>query len=144
MKLSLSSDGSGIVRLPSTAYVTQVTVNSIVTTAYAVIEGMGIQFTPIPPQGYPIEVTYEEDVQMAGVENAALKVVSPLYSKRYDVVDATTSYLGDATVGSSTSSPVWRIQRLTFGGDGDVTILFANGSTEFNNVWANRASLSYS
>lgn len=144
MKLSLSSDGSGIVRLPSSSNVVQVTVFGTPTTAYSVIDGVGIQFSPIPPVGFPLEVTYEEDVQMVGVENAALKVTSPLYSKRYEVVDTTTSYLGEATVGSSTSSPVWRIQKLTFGADGDLTILFANGSTEFNQVWADRASLSYS
>jgi hypothetical protein len=38
MKLSLSSDGSGIVRLPSSSTVTQATVNGIITTAYTVVE----------------------------------------------------------------------------------------------------------
>ena len=45
----------------------------------------------------------------------------PTYAKRYDKVDETTSYLGDATVGSGQSSAVWRIQKLTFGVDGVVS-----------------------
>lgn len=145
MKLSLSSDGTGLIKLPSYSSLIDVQVNGISTTAYSVVEGVGIQLSPAPPIGFSLSVTYEDTTinQTAGVDNAYLQVTNPVYTKRYDVVDSTTSYLGDAPVGSSESSPRWRIQKLTFA-SGGVTILFANGSTEFNQVWSNRASLSYS
>lgn len=66
------------------------------------------------------------------------------YAKRYDQVSDTLAYLGDAAVGAGTSSSVWRIQRLQFTTGGSVTITFADGNTSFDNVWDNRASLSYS
>ena len=146
MILTLSSDGSGIVKLPPFSCLIDVKVQGISTTAYTELEGVGIQLSPAPPNGLTISVEYEDTniKQTAGVENTHLKVTNPVYTKRYDVVDTTTSYLGDAQVGSSIDSPRWRIQKLTFGVDGDVSVTFANGSTEFNQVWADRASLSYS
>ena len=145
MILTLSSDGSGTVKLPPFSCIVDVKVQGISTTAYTELEGVGIQLSPAPPNGFTIEVTYEDTniKQTAGVENSHLKTTSPVYAKRYAVVDSSTSYLGDAEVGSSESAPRWRIQKLQFA-SGGVTILFANGSTEFNQVWADRASLSYS
>lgn len=61
----------------------------------------------------------------------------------YDEVDATTTYLGFAAPGALTSASVWLIQRLTFTGP-DILMEFADGNAEFDNVWDNRASLSYS
>jgi len=143
MKLALRSDGSGLVRLPSFTSITEVTVNAIPTTAFTVVLGTGIQFSPIPPEGFPIEVTFVEDVHIAGVENSAAKVTSVANTKRYDQVDATTAYLGEAVVGTLEAKPSWRIQKLIFTAGGSVTILFADGDSNFNNVWADRATLSY-
>lgn len=70
-------------------------------------------------------------------------ITFPAYSKRYDQVDATTAYLGNAVVGASESSSVWQIQRLTFSGE-NVTVQYADGNASFDNNWSNRASLSYS
>jgi hypothetical protein len=58
-----------------------------------------------------------------------------------DEASATVSYIGEAAPASSTSSPVWRIRKLdTTSG---VNLLYADGDTQFNNVWDNRASLTY-
>lgn len=65
------------------------------------------------------------------------------YALRYDYVDATTSYLGEAVPGSLSSAAVWRVKLLTFAGD-DVTVTYADGDSDFDNVWDNRASLTYS
>lgn len=73
-----------------------------------------------------------------------VNTVAPSYAKRYDQVDDTLAYLGDAAVGSSISTASWRIQKLEFGVTGSVTITFADGNTNFDNIWNNRASLSYS
>lgn len=56
-----------------------------------------------------------------------------------DVVD-TVTYLGEASIGSATSSAVWRIKKIVETGD-DVSITYAGG--KFDQVWDNRASLTY-
>lgn len=62
----------------------------------------------------------------------------------YNQVDSTTAYLGSALPGTATSAASWQIQKLTFGGSGDVSVYYAGGSTAYTNIWDNRASLSYS
>lgn len=56
------------------------------------------------------------------------------------VEGATYSYFGFATPGSSTTDSVWKIKRIT-NSTGDV--LFADGDSEFNNIWTNYGSLTY-
>ena len=65
------------------------------------------------------------------------------YAVRLDYVDTTTTYIGKAAPGSAEGSAVWRIMRLTTTGD-DLATQFADGDLLFNNVWDNRAALSYS
>lgn len=55
-----------------------------------------------------------------------------------------TIYRGRALPGSSEASAVWRVERITIAADGDVDIVFADGNDNFDNIWTNRASLSYS
>jgi len=62
----------------------------------------------------------------------------------YDVVSSTLSYLGEANPGTATSAASWRIKRLVFDASGDITVTYADGDSSFNNIWDNRASLSYS
>ena len=66
------------------------------------------------------------------------------YSKRIDFVSDTLIYRGEAAVGAPESSPSWRIRRIQIGVDGDVTETWANGTALFDQVWTNRASLTYS
>lgn len=64
------------------------------------------------------------------------------YNKVIDVVGSTT-YIGEADPGSALASAVWRIKRIQVVGDVS-TILWADGNSDFDNVWDNRAALSYS
>lgn len=60
-----------------------------------------------------------------------------------DEVDASTTYLGFAKIGTATSTAAWQILRIQK--TGTVTLIqYADGDTRFNNIWDNRASLSYS
>ena len=61
-----------------------------------------------------------------------------------DEVDASTIYQGYAAQGSATSAAVWKIRRVTVNSNNTVTVTYADGDQHFNNVWDNRASLSYS
>ena len=55
-----------------------------------------------------------------------------------------TIYRGTANPGTLTSAASWRIERITIATDGDVTIVHADGNDNFDNIWDNRAGLSYS
>lgn len=65
------------------------------------------------------------------------------YETRIDEVDATLTYVGKANPGSDTDQNVWQIQRILVVGS-ETVIEFADGNAEFDNVWDNRASLTYS
>ncbi len=68
-------------------------------------------------------------------------VIDTQYTVLLDEVSATLSYIGEAAPKSSTSGAVWRIRRLdTTSG---VEMLYADGDTRFDNVWDDRASLTY-
>jgi len=66
------------------------------------------------------------------------------YAKRVDFISDNELYKGEAAVGSSESSAVWRIHKLLIGEDGDVTEIWADGNSNYDNVWTNRLSYIYS
>lgn len=54
-------------------------------------------------------------------------------------------YIGLAPIGAAKADAAWQIRKLTFDGSNNLTdVKYANGSIRFNEVWDNRASLSYS
>lgn len=54
------------------------------------------------------------------------------------------TYIGKAEPASATSAPVWQISRLDESALPDVTLLWADGDSAYNNVWDSRLGLSYS
>lgn len=66
-----------------------------------------------------------------------------MYAKQIDFVGETVIYKGEAVPGSLTSASVWRVRKLTLTGD-DVAETWADGNANFDNVWDNRISLTYS
>jgi len=66
------------------------------------------------------------------------------YATRIDEVSSLLMYKAEATPGSADASAVWRISRLTFAADGDVTIEWAGGTSAFDKIWDNHLGLSYS
>lgn len=63
-------------------------------------------------------------------------------SIRLDDVSSTVTYVGEASVGASPTSPIWRISRITLSGT-ETIIQYAGGSTAWNSIWEDRASLTY-
>ena len=53
------------------------------------------------------------------------------------------TYIGTAAPGSSENSASWRIKQVLTTGVG-LRILWADGDSNYDNVWADRVSLSYS
>lgn len=76
-------------------------------------------------------------------KNTDLVVVNKNFAVRLDKVSGTVSYVGQALPGSSPASAVWMIKRLTEVA-GDLTIEYADGNDDYDNVWDNRLILSYS
>ncbi len=63
-------------------------------------------------------------------------------SIRIDEASTTVTYIGEASFSSSESLPVWRIYKLLTSGT-VMSLQWADGNDEFDNVWDDRASLSY-
>ena len=60
-------------------------------------------------------------------------------------VDGDYKYVGTAYAGTATSVAKWRIKLMTYDVNKRLTAIdFADGSAEFDKVWNNRATYSYS
>ena len=70
----------------------------------------------------------------------------PPLTQLLDYVGGTSPiYIGETIPGGATSNAVWRIKKLTYDVNGNVTaIQWSPLSGNFGDIWANRASLSYS
>lgn len=77
------------------------------------------------PQGVPIQGANDET------------------ATRIDDVGGGVSYVGKAKPGKATSIPQWQIRRLTIVGT-DSVVEWADGDNKYDNVWDDRAVLSYS
>jgi len=64
------------------------------------------------------------------------------YNKLIDQ-EGTYYYIGEAVPGSDTTEALWRIKRIEQVGD-DYNILWANGSADFDKIWDDRATFTYS
>ena len=61
---------------------------------------------------------------------------------RLDDYSATVSYVGYAAVGVTGSEAFWKIKRMTTSGT-VLTIEWADGNEEYDNIWNNRVALTY-
>lgn len=59
-----------------------------------------------------------------------------------DTVSTALTYIGKAATKQTESSPFWSIRRLSTTG-GVLKIEWADGDEEYDNIWTNRASLTY-
>lgn len=75
--------------------------------------------------------------------NLILSEYSDNFTTLVDEVDATTTYIGKAAPGTSTSAARWQIYKVSIVST-VTTIAYAGGDDAFNQVWDDRASLSYS
>ncbi len=68
------------------------------------------------------------------------------YSKELDYdANGNVIYFGEALAGTALGDPTWRIKKLTYDVNGNLlSALWAAGSNTFEQIWNNRAGLSYS
>jgi hypothetical protein len=72
------------------------------------------------------------------VSSVLVTVTNEVYAKIVDETYDPILYIGEAAVGSATSSPVWRIQKVdTTSG---TIITWADGNSLFDNVWDDHAT----
>jgi hypothetical protein len=64
------------------------------------------------------------------------------YAIRLDEVSSTISYVGESLPGTSTSAASWRVKKID--STSGVIVTWADGNTNLDNIWDNRASLTYS
>lgn len=86
---------------------------------------------------FDVETTQVSSKQ---VQHATLTTVLTF---RQDDQSATVSYFGFAAAGTSEASALWRIFKLDTTTSTNQTLKFADGNAKFDNIWANRLSLTY-
>lgn len=78
-----------------------------------------------------------------GVQGTPAEDKVPL-ARRVDFVGEDLIYRGTAVPGTADASNGWRIEEITFvGADDDVEIRWAAGNSNFDKVWNDRATYSY-
>lgn len=79
-------------------------------------------------------------------DNSAVEVTGNVgaieYSLLVDEASSTTIYIGTAAPGSLPSEAKWLIKKVDISGS-SVSILMANGSSDFNQIWNDRSLLTY-
>jgi len=72
------------------------------------------------------------------------RFVEKQYAMRVDEVSSSLSYVGVAEPGSATASAVWRIYKIASTAGVSPIITWADGNVNLDNIWDNRAALTYS
>lgn len=72
------------------------------------------------------------------------KFIASRYTTALDYSGDNLIYLGLAAPGSDKAAKKWQIRKFTYSGTNVTDIQYANGSLIFNQVWDDRAGLSYS
>jgi len=97
----------------------------------------------------------EQEIEQAELDARAKRVmlvnesgnyVSSCASKltlQMDEAGSGITYIGEAAIGSNTASAVWRIKKLDESGNPELIIKWADGNSNFDNIWDNRTSLTY-
>lgn len=67
----------------------------------------------------------------------------PALIRTDETTTANTIYVGAAAMGTATSAAAWQITRIVTSG-GNIVQTWADGDSAADNIWDNRASLSYS
>lgn len=93
----------------------------------------------------PDTLAYESVVSQGagrGVEVVVTNDTSADYDTMLDdTTTANVTYVGYAAPGAATSAASWKIKKLD--ATSGLVVRFADGNANFDNVWDNRASLSY-
>ena len=74
--------------------------------------------------------------------NLVVQEANDNFTTLIDAADSSTTYIGKAKLGTATTESRWQVKKISVNGS-VTTIAFAGGDDAFNDVWDDRASLSY-
>lgn len=83
-----------------------------------------------------------EKLQVENLDVHRLRVMIAPVTLKYEDVGGGVTYVGEAVPGTALSAAGWRIKKVLTTVAG-VDILWADGDSNFDNVWDDRASLTY-
>lgn len=84
----------------------------------------------------------ENDGDVSSANPVPVKDQPVAQVEKIDQATATVTYFGWAAPGTATSAASWRIQRMSVSGT-VTTMEWADGNVTSDNIWDNRASLTY-
>ena len=94
----------------------------------------------------PIDPTHSDTIDfVTNYQSSGNKNTLDIINSTSTIVDEVSSsllYVGTAISGSLSSSAVWKIKKILTSG-GLTTIQYADGETLYDNIWDDRASLTY-
>lgn len=85
---------------------------------------------------------YDVSVE-ASTEGGVQHYTNKPRAQRVDEVSSSLMYVGIAEVGSLTSASSWRIYRVSSTAGSSPIIEWADGNSNYDNIWDNRAALVY-
>lgn len=112
----------------------------------------GTNVTASFPAAQQVVVSSTDDSIALGDTSGNLVKVSPKnglvtdsndYAVQIDVVSSSVTYVGKAVIATATSAASWQVKKISVSGT-VTSITWAGGANSFNQIWDNRASLSYS
>ena len=140
-----------------------VTIAAVSNVAKAEVTGFTIEVTVTDDIEIALDtadVTNSTTTQLVLDEVQELRLVPALFVMNQDALEplrvevltdhpvagTNTTYLGWAAAGADVSKPVWKISEITevTGATATTTRLYADGDEKMDNVWNDRATLSYS
>lgn len=84
-----------------------------------------------------------DDYRKLSVDDLRTLAISGLHKAiRVDVASSSVTYVGFSDIGTSDASALWRIAKVSVSG-AVTSITWADSNGLYDNVWNNRASLSY-
>lgn len=116
--------------------------------SYKLLDNADVEYKPTSVVEEDSILIYDPSKKKFVVTNLStvlnrLKIgVEVQYNKLIDQ-EGTYYYIGEADPGTATTEAKWRIKRIEEIGD-DYNILWAEGSAEFDKIWDNRLTFSYS
>jgi hypothetical protein len=85
----------------------------------------------------------EEHRSFGGVNAKAVFTYDlPVAERIDDTTTADVLYVGLAAIGTATSAATWQVQKISTASG--VVVTWADGNSSYDNIWDNRASLTYS
>ena len=117
--------------------------------SYSIVDMRDVEFTQLEALANNTVLVFDNTIDkfkaypLATIINNIRADLEMQYNKQIDVVGSVT-YIGESLPGTADSASLWRIKKVDETSTPDITITWAGGDENFDKVWDDRVSLSYS